>query len=77
MHQVARDFGDPLQYSLFVCDLTRAELIRLRTRLLAQIHLDVDSIAIFDLGEPTGRGVRCTEFIGKRRPLPDVGPAIW
>jgi CRISPR-associated protein Cas2 len=77
VHEVAVGFGEPLQYSLFVCDLTRAELILLRSRLIDEMHLDVDSVAIFQLGEPTGRGVRCTEFLGKRRPLPNSGPTIW
>lgn len=30
VHGVAKDYGEPLQYSVFVCDLTRIELIDLR-----------------------------------------------
>lgn len=77
VHSVAKDFGDPLQYSLFVCDLTQVELAHLRAALLDEIKTTEDSISIFDLGPPTGRGVQCTEFMGRRPQLPDVGPAIW
>lgn len=77
VHLVAKDFGEPLQYSLFICDLTRAELVGLRTRLMEEMHLGVDSVAIIDIGEPDGRAVRSMEFLGHRRPLPEQGPTIW
>jgi CRISPR-associated protein Cas2 len=77
VHEVAVDFGEPLQYSLFVCDLTRVELIRLRSRLMDEMHLEVDSVALFDLGEPTGRAIERTELIGSRPRLPQPGPNIW
>jgi CRISPR-associated protein Cas2 len=74
---VASDHGEPLQYSVFVCDLTREELIALKAALLAEIKSTEDSVGIFDLGTPAGRGVRCIEFLGVRRDLPSDGPAIW
>ncbi len=77
VHKVAKDFGDPLQYSVFVCDLTKVELLALRSALLEEMHLDQDSVGIFDLGPPKGRGLACVEFIGARRELPDEGPAVW
>lgn len=77
VHEVAVDFGEPVQYSLFVCDLTRVELVRLRVRLLKEMHVDVDSVAIFDLGEPNGRAQRSMEMIGRRQALPEPGPRIW
>jgi len=75
---VVKDYGYPLQYSVFVCDLTAIELIGLKSDLEGEAHLGEDSIAIFDLGRPTGRGVECIEFLGVRRRLeePDE-PAIW
>ena len=77
VHEVAVDFGDPLQYSVFVCDLTRVELVALRSRLMDEMHLDIDSVALFNLGEPGGRAVECTELLGRRYPLPKPGPRIW
>lgn len=77
VHGVAKDYGDPLQYSVFVCDLTKAELVFLKQDLLGEINAKEDSISIFDLGAPTGRGIECVEFIGVHRPLPDGDAAVW
>ncbi|HZT94494.1 MAG TPA: CRISPR-associated endonuclease Cas2 [Gaiellaceae bacterium] len=78
VHEVAKSYGEPLQYSVFVCDLTRVELLGLRADLLLEMNLHEDSVGIFDLGPPSGRGLRCVEFIGARRPLPRGDEAaIW
>jgi CRISPR-associated protein Cas2 len=78
VHKVAKGYGDPLQYSVFVCDLTRVELLDLKADLLLEMNTREDSVGIFDLGLPRDRGLRCIEFIGTRRPLPDGDePAIW
>lgn len=77
VHQVAKDHGEPLQYSVFVCDLTSIELIGLKRQLLAEITTTEDSVGIFDLGPPTSRGLECIEFMGVRRPLPADEPVVW
>lgn len=77
VHRVAKDHGEALQYSVFVCDLTTVELVGLKRALLAEMKTTEDSVGIFDLGPPSGRGVRCIEFMGVRRELPDHGPAVW
>jgi CRISPR-associated protein Cas2 len=77
VHQVALDFGEPLQYSVFVCDLTKAEFLRLKSRLLEEMKADEDSVGIFDLGPPRERGVECMEFMGTRRWSPGEGASIW
>ncbi len=78
VHKVATGYGEPLQYSVFVCDLTRVELLNLKTDLLRAMNVREDSVGIFDLGPPTGRGLQCVEFIGTRRPLPNAEEAaIW
>jgi CRISPR-associated protein Cas2 len=78
IHQVAKAFGYPLQYSVFVCDLTPVELIALKRALTAAANLRHDSIAIFDLGPADRRGVECIEFLGVRRNLEDTSkPAVW
>jgi CRISPR-associated protein Cas2 len=77
VHRVAKDHGEPLQYSVFVCDLTATELIALKRALLTEIKTTEDSIGIFDLGAPTTRGIQCIEFLGVRRELPSDDPAIW
>jgi CRISPR-associated protein Cas2 len=77
VHRVASDHGEPLQYSLFVCDLTAMELIALKRALLHEMNSTEDSVGIFDLGAPSSRGVHCIEFLGMRRELPSDDPAIW
>lgn len=77
VHLVAKDFGDPLQYSVFVCDLTDVELLDLKCELLAEMNTHEDSVALFDLGAPATRGIECVHFIGVKRPLPDEAPRVW
>lgn len=78
VHQVVKDFGFPLQYSVFICDLTAVDLVGLRGALIQEAKLTEDSIAILDLGRPDGRGIDCIEFIGVRRALEDsAAAAIW
>ena len=69
-------YGWPMQYSVFICDLDRIELLRLKTALGDVIHHGVDSVALIDLGEPQERGRRCFEFMGAAPKLPTSGPVI-
>lgn len=77
VHQVAKAWGYPLQYSVFVCDLTKSELMMMRNDLTTEMNANQDSVGIFDLGPAQGRGLRCIEFIGQNRDLPDEDAAIW
>ncbi len=53
------------------------ELFALRTDLGKIIHHAADSIAIVDLGDPAGRGVKCFSFMGVANRLPSAsGPVI-
>ena len=76
VHDVVRGFGDSVQYSVFVCDLSKSELIDLRARLTGVVELSEDSVVFIDLGEMTGRGRECFEFLGVGLPLPTGGPTI-
>lgn len=77
VHAIAKAWGEALQYSVFVCDLTRSELFLMKEDLLGDMKLDEDSVGIFDLGPPDGRGLKCIEFIGTRRALPEAGAQVW
>lgn len=78
VHKIAKTYGYPLQYSVFVCDLTRIELLAMKSALASEANLAADSIGIFDLGQPAGRGIECVEFLGIKRQVPDSDePAIW
>ena len=67
------EYGERLQYSVFICDLSRAELVHARARVERQMDLTEDSVVVVDLGETDS--ARFT-FVGQRRELPTSGPRI-
>jgi CRISPR-associated protein Cas2 len=76
VHKIAKAYGWPMQYSVFICDLDRIEILQLYTELGDVIHHHADSIAIIDLGEPQERGRKCFEFMGVAPRLPTSGPVV-
>ena len=76
-HQTVKGFGEPLQYSVFVCDLSDAERIKMIDRLRAVIDERTDSIMIVDLGETgPGREGRQIRWLGTPPALPQRGASI-
>jgi CRISPR-associated protein Cas2 len=69
------DHGQRLQYSVFLCDLSVAELAELEARVASIIDLQADSIVRLDLGPlMAATPIHC---IGRPRRLPtDGGPHI-
>jgi CRISPR-associated protein Cas2 len=67
------EYGERLQYSVFICDLSRTELIHARAAVEQEMDPSEDSVVIVDLGEP--RTAKFT-FVGQRRALPTSGPRI-
>lgn len=63
------EYGERLQYSVFICDLSRTELVHARRKVETEMNLNEDSVVIVDLGEIDS--ARFT-FVGRRRPLPGV-----
>lgn len=59
--------GDPLQYSVFRCELSQQELQRLKGQLWGILNLSQDRVMIVDLGPAGGRGDECVEFWGEPR----------
>ena len=60
-----RGWGDHLQYSVFECQLTRMDVVRLRAKLSDIIHHKEDQVLFVDLGPAKGRGERVISAIGK------------
>ena len=60
-----RAWGDHLQYSVFECQLTRMDLVRLQEELANIIHHDEDQVLSIDLGPSEGRGDRVITALGK------------
>ena len=65
VHKTMRTFGDRRQYSVFECQLTRAELSRCRYLLNDIINHDEDQVLFVDLGPSEGRGDRVITALGK------------
>lgn len=65
IYKVMCGHGDPLQYSVFRCDLSDMELQQLKNRAWELMNLDEDRVMIVDLGPLGGRGEECIEFWGE------------
>jgi len=63
--KIMRGFGDRLQYSVFECQLTRADLARCRHRLSEVIDHRADQVLFVDLGPAEGRGDRVITALGR------------
>jgi CRISPR-associated protein Cas2 len=60
-----RGWGDHLQLSVFQCELSKRELVELRTALAAIIHHDEDQVLFVDVGPVEGRGRESIHALGK------------
>ena len=67
MHDALLGFGDPLQYSVFLCDLSGTERVLLEMAVPRVISLVEDSIAIVDLGPASGSGSKRIRSLGVGR----------
>lgn len=62
--KTCKNYGDHLQYSVFECDLTAMEKIRLETALKAIIESTKDQVMFVRLGPSEGRGDRVITALG-------------
>ncbi|MCA1278271.1 CRISPR-associated endonuclease Cas2 [Saccharopolyspora sp. 7B] len=67
-------FGERVQYSVFLCDLSGADLADLRFELGRVLDAAQDSVLLVDLG-PCDHA-RAMEVLGTGRAWPVVGPRI-
>ena len=68
------DHGERLQYSVFLCDLSVAEVAELEAAVTAVMHLAHDSVIRIDLGPAFSSAAIRT--IGRGRNIPHAGPQI-
>ena len=61
-----RGFGDPLQYSVFQCNLSDVEKMKLIDALSGVIKHDADRVVIVDIGPVDGRARLAFEYLGVR-----------
>ena len=65
-----RGFGDHLQYSVFRCDLSDCEKIKMIEALTNIMNTKEDQVLIINIGPPDGRGDKCIETLGVAAPPP-------
>ena len=65
-HSKLKGFGDPLQYSVFTCDLSRKELAIMKAALSEIIDQREDRIVIIDMGPVSGRGSLVMQTLGRQ-----------
>lgn len=63
--QAMRNYGDHLQYSVFECQFTEADLVRCRAELSQIINHKEDQVLFVNLGPAEGRGDRVITALGK------------
>lgn len=61
-----KGYGDPLQYSVFRCELPEASYVRMKARLSEVIHHDRDQVLLFHLGALDGTYTVQVETLGQR-----------
>ena len=71
--KLMKGYGKWLQYSVFVCDLSKAELAMWERDIRDVIALAYDSVVVIDLGTPQDADIR---RLGVPRTLPDEGPVV-
>ncbi len=76
VHKEVLSYGWAMQYSVFIADLDKIELLNMKTVLGDAIHHHEDSVAIIDLGAPRDRGTQCFDFLGRNIELPSTGALI-
>ena len=65
VHRTMRGFGDPLQYSVFRCDLSPTERLLLREALTPLLHQREDQVLLINLGPAEARGAESIETLGR------------
>ncbi len=64
-------FGNRVQYSVFRCELSKADKVRMMSKLRRLIHHSEDQILVIDLGPAPGRGEECIDSLGRKyEPIP-------
>ena len=59
-------FGEPIQYSVFACDLSRKERVLLEEALTQIINLKEDRVLIIDTGPIQGRASETLTTLGRQ-----------
>ncbi|MGH2759693.1 MAG: CRISPR-associated endonuclease Cas2 [Actinomycetota bacterium] len=67
-HETMLGYGDPLQYSVFVCDLSKGERIVMEEALRHVVRLPEDYVHLVDLGPVGGAASKRIRTLGGAPP---------
>ena len=76
VHKKAKGHGEPLQLSVFRCELSELEVERLRADLEEIIHHREDQVMLVDLGPLGGLEADRILYLGVQPAKRDSGPTI-
>ena len=65
VYRVMKGFGDHLQLSVFLCELTVRQIVDLKQALLGVINAREDQVLLFDIGPAEGRGGEAISSLGR------------
>lgn len=65
VHKTMLGYGEPLQYSVFCCDLSPSNRIMLIADVSEIIDHREDQVMLIDIGPADGRGGQSIETVGK------------
>jgi CRISPR-associated protein Cas2 len=71
--KTCQDHGQRVQFSVFECEVTPADWVKLRARVIEQVDEAKDSLRFYFLGAD---GKRRIEHVGNRRPIDLDGPLM-
>ena len=72
--RACQDYGQRVQFSVFECEVTPGDWVKIRARLLEEMDQARDSVRFYFLGAD---GKRRIEHAGKRKPVDLEGALIF
>ena len=65
VHRKMKDYGTPVQYSVFLCDFSAPEKVLLIEALMPLLHQREDQVLIINIGSATGRARDVIQSLGR------------
>ena len=76
VYKTMRGYGEHLQLSVFQCDLTPVQRVKMEGELGEIIHHEEDQVVFIDLGPTEGRPIKDIQAIGRQMKVLERGPVI-
>jgi len=76
IHKKLSGFGEPVQFSIFQCELTQTEKQLMIGEVSEIIHHKEDRVLIVNMGRRKGRADRVVQVLGRQELPPPKGPVV-